>query len=198
MQGPSHSLNLRLRVSAAFAGAFLLAAVAIFALASALGHLLGLAGLPLAWRHALAAAALVALAAVDVASLRRASYCPLGWRRQTPRGLRYRHPPVRVAALWGLDTGLAFTTFRVAALTWGAFVLSLLGFAGWWLGLAYGLGFVIPTTWLLWSRRVGRAAAQGGVDPGLESLLRRRPLIQFVSSLLLAAVGAALIVEWLA
>ncbi|WP_188195493.1 hypothetical protein [Nonomuraea sp. SYSU D8015] len=66
------------------------------------------------------------------------------WRRQTPRQHFYRFGPVRGALLWGLDTGLVVTTFRVTSLTWAALGVTLFGLVPWWVGLAYALGFTVP------------------------------------------------------
>ncbi|MCG8459519.1 MAG: hypothetical protein MI919_24840, partial [Holophagales bacterium] len=91
------------------------------------------------------------------------------------------------------------TTFRVAALTWGALLLTALHLAPWWAGLAYGVGFVIPVTKLLVDPRIGRAAVGSGSlqDPGLHALLARRPRLQLVSLLLLTCSSALLVLEML-
>lgn len=198
MQGPSRRLGLRIRVTAAFALAFLVAAVLVFALLSLLGTASGAAGLPLAWRRGVAAAGVLVLAAVDGWSIRRRRYCPLAWRRQTPRRLMFNHSATRTAAAWGFDTGLAVTTFRVAALTWGAALFTLFGLAGWWIGAAYGLGFVVPLVVVLWTHRAGRAAhAAAPADPGLEKMLAQRPRAQLVSLMLLAGAGVGLLARLL-
>lgn len=198
MQGSSRSLSVRLRVAGALAGGFLAGAITVFAVAFWLGQGLGLAALPVATRRGVAIGALLLLASLDVLALRRGTYCPVGWRRQTPRALMYRRGPAVVAAWWGLDTGLAVTTIRVAALTWGAMLLTLLGLAPWWLGIAYGLGFVLPVMALLWAPRLGRAAvSRKPTDPGLETLLQRRPWVQLASLVLLATGGTALLLELL-
>jgi hypothetical protein len=55
-----------------------------------------------------------------------------------------RYRPAVTALLWGLDTGLGFTTYRVSSLTWVAMTSILFGQMPWWSGVMYGLGFVIP------------------------------------------------------
>ncbi|QKW34523.1 hypothetical protein HUT06_11205 [Actinomadura sp. NAK00032] len=67
------------------------------------------------------------------------------WRRQTPQQYFYRLGPTRGAFLWGLDTGLVVTTFRVTSLTWAALAVTLLGLVPWWAGVAYAAGFVLPS-----------------------------------------------------
>lgn len=174
--------------------AFIAGATAVFALAYLLGSVLGVAGLPVHWRVGLGAAGLLMLAAVDVRASRKSTYCPLGWFRQTPKSLMYRRSVTIVAAVWGFDTGLAVTTVRVAAMTWGAILLVGLGLSAWFTGIGYGLGFALPFLALLWTHRVGRLArTPGPVDPGLKSMLAKRKAIQTFSAALLTAGGAILI-----
>ncbi|MFI6458210.1 hypothetical protein ACIBF6_42515 [Streptosporangium amethystogenes] len=66
-------------------------------------------------------------------------------RRQTPREHFARFGPAGGALLWGLDTGLVVTTFRVTSLTWAALGVTLFGLVPWWAGLCYALGFVLPS-----------------------------------------------------
>jgi hypothetical protein len=193
VQGPSGSLAIRSRIVSAFGIAFMAGALVTFGGACVLGGLVGLTGLDDGWRHGVAAAALVVLAVVDVSAIRRAAYCPLGWRRQTPKGFARRHSPTTTAAVWGLDSGLAVTTFRVAAVTWGAILLVAFGLVPWWVGIAYGAGFVIPLSILVCTHRVGRVASSPDpADSGLEAMLGRRSTVQGVSAGLLAA-GAILL-----
>lgn len=169
-----------MRVMAAFAVAFVAAATAVFALSALAGAGVRQLAVPLHWRAVAAAVCLFALALLDVISLRRKRYCLLGMARQAKKSLLRKHGVTAVAAAWGADTGLVVTTFRVAALTWGAMILGLLGFASWWSGLAYGLAFTIPLLALLSTKTNGHR---------LERLLRRRALIQSLSALLLVAAG---------
>lgn len=68
------------------------------------------------------------------------------WKRQAPQRLFYMFGPIRGAFLWGLDTGLMVTTFRITSLTWATLSLCLLGLIPWWSGTAYAVGFIVPTT----------------------------------------------------
>ena len=95
-----------------------------------------------------------------------------------------------VASVWGFDTGLLVTTFRVAAVSWAALFLAGLGLVPTWTGVSYGLGFTLPFLLLISRPRLGRPAP---ADPGLESILRKRPAIQALSALLLVASAAILI-----
>lgn len=183
-----------MRAAAGFGLAFVAGAVAVYGLAAALGSALGIAELSLRWRFGIGAAGLLGLAAVDVAAIRASRYCGLGWRRQTPKVLMRRFRPTLVACVWGFDTGLAVTTFRVAAGTWGALLLAGLGFTSWRAGLGYGLGFAVPFLGLLLRHRVGRWSRDPEPgDPGLEPLLARRALLQTVSAVLLLAGGGLLL-----
>ena len=88
-----------------------------------------------------AAAVLALLALVDTGVLGLRT--PM-WRRQTPKQLFNRYGPGKAALLWGLDTGLVFTTYRVTSLSWAALAITALGLVPWWSGLLYALGFVLP------------------------------------------------------
>ena len=174
--------------------AFVLGAIVLFALVYGLGRLVGVNDVPDDWRIGVGAAGLLALAAIDVQARRNATYCRLSWRRQTPKSLVHRHSATFVAAAWGFDTGLAITTVRVAAVTWGAILLTGLGLSAWFTGLGYGLGFALPFVVLLWTHRAGRLArSPHPVDPGLESMLAKRRHLQAVSAALLT-VGSTILV----
>lgn len=194
MQGSTRKRSETIRAATVFAAAFLAGSTTVFVLADLLGSALGNHALPTRWRAGLAGAGLLSLAAVDVFALGKGAYCPLGWRRQTPRTLMRRYPVPVVLGLWGLDTGFLVTTFRVAAISWGAILLTGLGLSAWWVGPAYGLGFAVPFTALLFRHRVGRSARDPATtDPGLESMLGRRATLQVVSATLLVAGGGILI-----
>jgi hypothetical protein len=193
VKGQSIELRIRIQVPALFAVSFVGAAFSVFALATAAGTALHMLEVSLAWRHGIASTILLALAAVDLHAVRRKTYCPISWRRQTPRVLMRWYSPRVVAVLWGLDTGLAVTTFRVSAATWGALLLAFLGFGTWWIGLCYGVGFVVPLMVLLCVGPIGTASAAGPdpLDPGLHGLLASRPFAQVASALLLGAGAIA-------
>lgn len=104
-----------------------------------------------------------------------------------------------VATLWGFDTGLVVTTIRVAAVSWGALYLAALGLSPRWTGFAYGVGFALPFLILLVRPQLGRAArAATPADPGLETMLRMRSLIQGFSAVLLIASGGVLFSRFVA
>jgi hypothetical protein len=167
--------------------------------AGAAAAALGIAHLPVPWRLALAGAGLLSLAAADLRSISRSTYCPIGRRRQTPRALLRRYHMLAVATLWGLDTGLVVTTFRVAAVSWGALYLAALGLSPRWTGLAYGAGFAAPLLLLLFRPRLGLAArAAAPADPGLEAMLGMRSVAQGCSAALLVASGGVLLARLVA
>jgi hypothetical protein len=86
----------------------------------------------------------LALFALDL--LRTRAGCPLGpsWHRQTPKRYMDHHRATTAAFIWGLDTGLVFTTFRVSSLSWAALAVTALGLVPWWAGAVYALGFCAP------------------------------------------------------
>jgi hypothetical protein len=176
-----------MRVLFAFAASFVAGSVVTFAAAALAGFALRAAGVPMTWRMGAAAAVFLALAAVDVHAIRRKAYCPIGWRRQTPQRMGGRFGPMMNAAVWGFDTGIVVTTFRVAAITWAALSMAALGLSPWWTGLAYGLGFTLPMLVLLVTR-----------TPDSQSLRRAlgtRPLLQSCSAIALVAGAAYLLVS---
>ena len=174
----------------AFAASFLLASLVAFGVVGIAATRLGVGELPLEWRIALAGAGMLPLVLADLSAMKRSAYCPISWRRQTPRSLVRRHHMFVVATLWGLDTGLVVTTFRVAAVTWAALLLALLGLAPWWVGIVYGVGFVVPFTALLVRPRLGQAArSEAPTDPGLEAMLRMRSGVQGLSAIVLGGTA---------
>lgn len=179
-----------------FAAAFLSGAIVIFGMASLLGAALRIADLPLERRLGFAAAGLVALALVDLLAIKRKRYCPLGLRRQTPKPLMRRYAATTVAAAWGFDTGLAVTTFRVAAITWGALVMTCLGLSSWWIGLGYGVGFVLPLLISILTQTPDRASnPQDSFGLRMEGLMGKRAIIQSGSAVVLFIAGAVLLIR---
>jgi hypothetical protein len=186
VKGNRSGAGRKIRLLTLFASAFVAGALVIFGLASLLGALVGTSRIPDSWRLVAAATSLLALVVIDVIAVRRVSWCPLGWRRQTPKALVHRFAVPAVLAAWGFDTGLAVTTFRVAALTWGALILTLFGFSSWQSGLAYGGGFVVPMLCvLLLSPKPERFAA----------LLHARPVVQSISAVMLAGSAVLLLTQ---
>lgn len=181
-------------IAGAFTAAFLAGALTIFAIVNAGGAALGFAQLPFQWRIGLAGAGLLSLAAVDLRAIAKSTYCPIGWRRQTPRILMRRYRMIVAATVWGFDTGLIVTTFRVAAVGWGALFLTALGLLPLWTGLGYGLAFALPFLILLMRPRLGRSSTDAApADPGLESMLRKRAAIQGLSATLLITSAGIMI-----
>lgn len=182
MKGSRNRLA-RIGAATAFASAFIAGAVVTFGIASLLGAT-ALASLPLVVRERIAVGALIALAIFDVIAIRRKTFCALGRSRQTPKTFAFRFNTVITAAAWGFDAGLALTTFRVAAITWGALVLALLGLADWSSGLAYGVAFAAPLIVLfLGEFTTARIAA----------LVASRPLVQAGSALTLCTAALLLV-----
>lgn len=171
---------------AIFSVAFVLGAVLIFGLTSLTGTLLNVASLPVTVRIGILISLLTGLAVIDLFSIRKKSFCALGWRRQTPKTLNRKYRMTTVAAIWGFDTGLAVTTFRVGAITWGALIMAGLGFAPWWIGFGYGVAFVLPlVALLLLPDSRSKAGSPGSLGLRLETLLVKRPIVQFSSAVIL-------------
>lgn len=190
MQGSSAGSSTRLATATIFSVSFVAGSVATFGFVAGLADALGTIRWPVEARTAAAGAVLLVLAGTDVHALRASSYSPFGPRRQTPKALRHHYGPRLVAGVWGFDTGLAVTTIRVAAASWGALLLVALGFSGWTTGLAYGLAYAIPTFVLLWIHPLGHARDAG---PAIDALVGRRPVLQGVSAASLVAAAGLLV-----
>jgi len=84
-------------------------------------------------------------------------------RRQTPKVLANGSTAAWVGAtIWGIDTGLMWTTFRVSAATWVVLLSAVVGLAPLWLGVVYGSGFVASlavATYLLPAEHIGRVGS---------------------------------------
>ncbi|WP_407563924.1 hypothetical protein [Streptomyces sp. 184] len=132
----------------ALAGGFLLSSVLLFATLAFVGAAFWVGSLPLTLRAVLAAVLATGMVVVEVVGLRSGAYCKLTLRRQTPQALASRFGSRLGPLMWGLDTGLAWTTIRVSTATWVVFALSLLQLVPWWTGLAYGVGFCLPLTFV--------------------------------------------------
>jgi len=196
VQGALPRRRWRLQITALFVAAFLAGAALTFFLVFLLGVTVQVQQLPLSLRRGVVAAGLLTLASMDVWARSRRTYCPMRLHRQTPRRLRWQHSMFVVASIWGFDTGLAITTIRVTAATWGAILLTLLGLSGWQTGIAYGLAFTIPITILMWTHRAGRITdAQKPVDVGLTDLLNKSVAWQTNSAAILIAGSLMLACE---
>lgn len=182
------SASAAVKVSAALASGFTAGAITVFGLAHLAGAALGVHLLSTQWLLAVAAVGLGACAVADAFAIRKRRYCPLSWRRQTPQSLRFRYGPTTTAVLWGFDTGLAVTTFRVAALTWAALLLTFLGLAPWQTGLAYALSFAVPIVTIL---NVQRPTSRS--SDSLGALLDKRAALQCVSLIGLLVATLALV-----
>ncbi len=110
----------------------------------------------------------------------------VGLRRQTPKALAHDadRPWWVTPLVWGGDTGMIWTTFRVSSASWLLLGAAVLGFAPWWAGVAYGLAFAVPLAVAI-RRGVGPPVCQ--VNPGRGRLVTR--VVQGVGVLVLA-VGA--------
>jgi hypothetical protein len=167
-----------------------LSATCVFAISAGLGSL-GVE-LPRPVRVVLLLAVCLSATSVDLwayANPQRGGGLVWGLSRQTPRALMYKGFPLEfVSLMWGLDTGLAFTTFRVTGLTWVLFVAALLGFTPWWLGLVYGLSFGLPLCVTCMRNRATRpeSCTMSVASTGKS----RRRLLHLASAVLLLGLGS--------
>ncbi|MQA84600.1 MAG: hypothetical protein GEV03_08255 [Streptosporangiales bacterium] len=123
---------------------FVASATVAFAVLYLLSDAFGVERVPLAARQGTAAVVCVLLFLVDAWGVRRGRTCTLALPRQTSKRLYYSRGPRIGAFVWGLDTGLSVTTYRVSATTWAALGLTALHIAPVWTGISYGLGFALP------------------------------------------------------
>lgn len=86
-----------------------------------------------------------------------------GLPRQTPKGLTRLGEHAWVTPyVWGFDTGLVFTTYRVSFVTWLVCIYAVAGMAPAWLGVIYGAAFALPLVAItLDSRSRFRRPSQG-------------------------------------
>jgi hypothetical protein len=95
-------------------------------------------------RIGIVVAASIAGIIVDVRALLQHSFS-LGLARQTPKALlQPGHESWVPPLVWGLDTGLIWTTYRVSFSSWALLLLAVLGMAPAWAGLVYGLAWAVP------------------------------------------------------
>lgn len=81
---------------------------------------------------------------VDARAVRR-RWFSVGLPRQTPKMLLQLGEHSWITPLvWGFDTGLVWTTYRVSFCSWLVVLLALAGVAPPWAGAVYGLAFGIP------------------------------------------------------
>jgi hypothetical protein len=114
---------------------------------------------------ALAAGSLIGIVADARAARNR--WFSFGLNRQTPKALLRLGEHAWITPLvWGFDTGLVWTTFRVSFCSWILLLLALAGVAPPWAGTIYGLAFAIPLMASVFlSRRHLPAAGLGPAVP---------------------------------
>lgn len=185
VQGSFVRLRQRVLVSVMFGFAFLLGALITFNLASFLNVRLIQPWVSTEWRTWITVGGFALLSILDLIAIRRNTYCSLTLSRQTPKSLARHRGMLFVAAFWGFDLGTAISTFRVTAMTWGALLLVILGWAPPWIALSYAAGFVIPLLFLMWAGRFPRREQEQAFE-SLRQMLDRREPAQWISAGLLA------------
>lgn len=145
MQGDSAPTAARRKpVVAVLVGAHVLSALVLVLVLSQVGRLVA----EVVDRDLRVGAALtlaVLAAGADLLAIGRARMAP-GLSRQTPKGLADDpdKPWWITPLIWGGDTGIIGTTFRVSSTSWLLLATALLGLAPWWAGAVYGLAFAVP------------------------------------------------------
>jgi hypothetical protein len=132
----------RFRPVLALAGGFATSALVIYAIVWLTGAAAEISHISIGARLLIASGLILAAGILDSGLF---GLHGVAWRRQTPRAAWMAFGPTKASLLWGLDAGLAFTTYRVTSLTWAGFAVTFLHLAPWWSGVAYGAAFVIPT-----------------------------------------------------
>ena len=98
---------------------------------------------PLRWLLGVLVAAGVVGIVVDLRAV-RARWLSIGLGRQTPKSLQFLGEHAWITPLvWGFDTGLIWTTYRVSFCSWLLLLMAVTGFAGPGAGAAYGMVFSI-------------------------------------------------------
>lgn len=179
-------------VGAALGAGFLMSAILVFGIIAIVVGDPVRDFVPEAIRLSLFAFVAVGGAYLDTEAARRRAYSRVGLRRQTPKGIGYSANSSRravVAALiWGLDTGTAFSTFRVSTATWVAMCSVALGLGPWWIGIAYACGFALPVGVLL-AVPLAMKDARDGTGRVTRTINRSVSGIQYFCALVLLAAG---------
>lgn len=96
----------------------------------------------------LAVALTTAIALVGVATdlwAVRSGTFSVGLARQTPKSLLHLGEHAWLTPfIWGLDTGMVWSTYRVSFCSWLLLAMTLVGLAPPWIGAVYGLSFAGP------------------------------------------------------
>lgn len=102
---------------------------------------------------------------VDVRAVIRKGWS-FGLRRQTPKGLTRLGEHAWVTPyVWGFDTGLVFTTYRVSFVTWLVLICAIAGLAPPWLGAIYGMAFALPLVAMTLNSRSRFRRPSQGISP---------------------------------
>lgn len=162
MQGDDVSTAARRKpVIGVLAAAHVLSALTLVLVLSQVGHLLAATVGP-EGRLAVALGLAAVAAGADLVAVARGRMAP-GLSRQTPKGVA--DDPGRpwwvTPLVWGADTGIIGSTFRVSSASWLVLVAAVLGLAPWWAGAAYGVAFAVPLVVMV---RVGEGAPTCTVD----------------------------------
>jgi len=148
-----------------------LAATAVVAAVGIVGGLVFGSGRPAAAVPVAALIAALVLADVSVRSRSR-----LSLRRQTPQDAYGVRSPMLGAAIWGLETGIIGSTYRMTTASWSVLVLAATGWAHPLTGAAYAGGFLVPLAIAIFRDGAQCDARTTDADPTYAGIMRlRRP-----------------------
>ena len=142
-------------------------------------------------RMALGGSAVLLLVVAEVRTIRRDQMFSFGFSRQAVRHVYFTRGPGIGALLWGLDTGLVVTTYRVSIASWAAVVLTILHLVPIWVGIIYAAAFSVPLVSLIALPRWRGQESVDRLEPRwIPRLLERRMTTVRVLTASLAAVVA--------
>ncbi|GII95823.1 hypothetical protein [Sinosporangium siamense] len=188
VQGDSESHR---RSAIRFAGILALGHIAMAGFFVALIHQVGsvtAAYLPRDTAIAICVAATLIAIGVDFHAIRNNTYS-IGLKRQTAKSLAHQEgrPWWLTPLMWGLDTGMIWSTFRVSCTSWVLLLSALLNVAPQWSGLVYGLSFGVPLLAVVIMENLAKST-----ESAMPGMLR---IVQATGLTLLAALPAALILS---
>lgn len=147
------------------------------------------------YRGVLAGIGALILYVGDLAAIGGNRLYPFGARRQTAKALMQRgHGDRFVGLVYGVDAGLAVTTYRVTSGIWVLLLFVALKVTGAYVILAYSAGFVIGLTLVtVWPvNEVAPRARAERVYRRVARLVTRRQLVQVAYSTVLLPVALLL------
>ncbi|MDQ3151408.1 MAG: hypothetical protein M3R63_06735 [Actinomycetota bacterium] len=177
-------------LAAIFIG-FFVSSVSVFAALHRVSGVAGVETLSAAVRMSLGGSAVLLLVVAEARSIRQNRMFSFGFSRQAVRHVYVTRGAGIGALLWGLDTGLIVTTYRVSIASWAAVVLTALHLVPSWVGVIYAVAFSVPLIALIALPRWRGQESVDRLEPRwIPRLLERRMTTVRVLTASLAAVVA--------